>query len=96
MATYLGIHAQPSSSPYTATAACEAQRRLISKVFVIDKVAASFSGRPPLLSRKYMLTPLPLDLSDETLLADSATLAARWRRWTQTAGTARASATQRL
>lgn len=74
-ATYLGIHAQPSSSPYVATAACEAQRRLISKVFVIDKVAAAFSGRPPLLSRKYMLTPLPLDLSDETLLADSATIA---------------------
>lgn len=74
-ATYLGIHAIPYDANYVASASSEAQRRLVSQVFVIDKVAAAFSGRPPLLSRKYMTTPLPLDLSDEALMADADTLA---------------------
>lgn len=75
IATYLGIHAIPHDAGYVPTASSEAQRRLVSQVFVIDKVAAAFSGRPPLLSRKYMVTPLPLDLSDEALMADADTLA---------------------
>lgn len=74
-ATYLGIHAIPSDPAYVPSASSEAQRRLISQVFVVDKVAAAFSGRPPLLSSRYMLTPLPLDLSDEVLMSDAGTLA---------------------
>lgn len=75
-ATYLGLHASTQSvSTYVPTAASEAKRRLISQIFVIDKVAASFCGRPPLFSRKYMLTPPPLDLSDEDLLGDADSLA---------------------
>lgn len=74
-ATYLGIHAIPHDPSYVPNASSEAQRRLISQVFVVDKVAAAFSGRPPLLSSRYMLTPLPLDLSDEALMADADTLA---------------------
>lgn len=73
--TYLGLHALHDDKPYIPTAAKEVRRRLVSQLFVIDKVAASFSGRPPLLSRKYMLTPLPLDLSDETLMSDPETIA---------------------
>lgn len=81
--TYLGYHAlgqgeeQESDRELTTTTtvAAQARRRLVSQIFVIDKVAASFSGRPPLLGRKYMLTPLPLDLSDEALLAGGETLA---------------------
>lgn len=74
-ATYLGIHAIPYDPAYAPNASSEAQRRLIAQVFVIDKVAAAFSGRPPLLSSRYMLTPLPLDLSDEALMSDADTLA---------------------
>lgn len=73
-ATYLGFHALPQDD-HEVTAAAQARRRLVSQIFVIDKVAASFSGRPPLLSRKYMLTSLPLDLSDEVLLAGGDVLA---------------------
>lgn len=70
-ATYLGLHASTQDeSTYVPTASSEAKRRLISQIFVIDKVAASFSGRPPLFSRKYMLTPPPLDLSDDVLFGD--------------------------
>lgn len=68
-ATYLGLHAMATHGEEDLTAASQAKRRLISQIFVVDKVAASFSGRPPLLSRKYMVTSLPLDLSDEVLLA---------------------------
>lgn len=68
-ATYLGLHASTQDeSTYVPTASSEAKRRLVSQIFVIDKVAASFCGRPPLLNRRYMLTPPPLDLADEALL----------------------------
>lgn len=73
-ATYLGLHAITQDGDYVPTVASEVKRRMISQIFVVDKVAASFSGRPPLLSRKYMTTPLPLDLSDEVLMADAATI----------------------
>lgn len=73
--TYLGLHALHDDKPYVPTAAKEVRRRLVAQVFVIDKVAASFSGRPPLLGRKYMLTPLPLDLCDEVLMSDPETTA---------------------
>lgn len=75
LATYLGMHTIQQDSSYVPTVASEARRRLISQIFVVDKVAASFNGRPPLLSRKYMLTPPPLDLSDEVLLSDRETIA---------------------
>jgi hypothetical protein len=42
---------------------------------VLDKVIVSFTGRPPLMSYRYASTPLPLDLRDEDLLSDGATLA---------------------
>lgn len=82
LVTYLGLHALQDGGrgdrpgPYVPTAAEEVRRRLVSQVFLIDKVASSFSGRPPLLSRKYMLTPLPLDLGDELLLSDPGAIAA--------------------
>jgi hypothetical protein len=41
---------------------------MFCQIFNVDKVVASFTGRPPLLSRRYASTPLPLDLSDEVLL----------------------------
>ncbi|RYP10008.1 hypothetical protein DL764_000937 [Monosporascus ibericus] len=37
--------------------------------------AISFTGRPPLLCRRYTSTPLPLDIRDEDLFSDEATLA---------------------
>lgn len=75
LVTYLGLHTLSDDKPYVPTAASEVRRRLLSQLFVIDKVAASFSGRPPLLSRKYTLTPLPLDLSDEVLMSNPETIA---------------------
>lgn len=36
-------------------------------IYKNDKVLATFTGRPSLLSAKYLTTPLPLDISDEDL-----------------------------
>lgn len=44
------------------------KRRLFGKVFHGDKVVSTYAGRPPMLSRRFVSTPLPLDLSDEVLL----------------------------
>jgi hypothetical protein len=41
----------------------------VCQIFNIDKLLACFSGRPPLLSRRYVLTSLPSDISDEVLFA---------------------------
>ncbi|KAF3764189.1 hypothetical protein M406DRAFT_330540 [Cryphonectria parasitica EP155] len=79
-ATYLGLHAMPHDSTYMPTASSEARRRLISQIFVVDKVGASFCGRPPLMSRKYLLTPLPLDMSDEVLLSSPEEIAREVQR----------------
>jgi hypothetical protein len=38
-------------------------------VFSTDKTIAAFTGRPPGLSHRYNQCPLPLDLTDEVLLA---------------------------
>lgn len=41
---------------------------MAARVYNIDKVVVSFTGRPPMLSRRYFSRPLPLDISDEDLM----------------------------
>ncbi|KAF5492521.1 Pyrrolocin cluster transcription factor fsdR [Colletotrichum siamense] len=72
--TFLGLHVNSTKGVYKPTLASEIKRRLVYKIFVIDKVVSSITGRPPLLSRRYMLTPPPLDLKDDYLVADEETL----------------------
>ncbi|KAL7796084.1 hypothetical protein V8C37DRAFT_373083 [Trichoderma ceciliae] len=74
MMTFLGLHALEKEIPYTPTLCSENNRRLVAQIFNGDKFSVAFSGRPPLLNRQYCSTPLPLDLSDEDLIADEATL----------------------
>ncbi|KAL7933181.1 hypothetical protein V8C35DRAFT_305115 [Trichoderma chlorosporum] len=74
MVTFLGLHALEKETPYTPTLCSENKRRLIAQIFNGDKYCVAFSGRPPLLNRRYCSTPLPLDLRDEDLIADAATL----------------------
>jgi hypothetical protein len=67
--TFLGFHQLPDDPPgVLPTAASESKRRLFIQVFNIDKLIACFAGRPPLLSRRYVSTSMPLDLEDEVLL----------------------------
>ncbi|CAH0004403.1 unnamed protein product [Clonostachys byssicola] len=70
MATYLGLHAQQGSADFKPSLCSEYKRRLFAQTFISDKLFVCFTGRPPLISRRFCKTPLPLDLSDEELAAD--------------------------
>ncbi|RSL46172.1 hypothetical protein CEP54_013983 [Fusarium duplospermum] len=79
MMIFLGLHAQGGSKSQVQqekpSFCTEYKRRLFSYIFFADKFVVSFSGRPPLISRRYCSTALPLDLQDEDLMSDETTLA---------------------
>ncbi|KAK1656023.1 fungal-specific transcription factor domain-containing protein [Colletotrichum phormii] len=78
LSTFLGFHDEVAAAPgvgYKPTVCSEIKRKLFCYIFYVDKVLASFAGRPPLISRRYARTPPPLDLKDDHLLSDEATLA---------------------
>ena len=73
----LGLHrAKIFPSDEVPSAASEARKRVFAAVFKMDKGVATYTGRPPLFSRRY-ITPqsLPYDLSDEEVLAGGEVLA---------------------
>ncbi|KAI0123391.1 hypothetical protein BJ170DRAFT_587235, partial [Xylariales sp. AK1849] len=66
--TFLGMHAEDTShSSYEPTLCSESIRRIVATAIIIDKVTVAFTGRPPLLSQKFVTTPMPLDLKDDYL-----------------------------
>ncbi|KAM0255533.1 hypothetical protein ACHAQJ_005680 [Trichoderma viride] len=69
MTTYLGLHVSPNADPMDWSITTQIKRRLFAAIFSHDKVTATFTGRPAFLSRRFSSTPLPLDMSDEILLA---------------------------
>lgn len=71
---FLGLHAQQYDASDGPTLWSENRKQLFAQIFTGDKVAVLFTGRPPLLSRRYCSTPLPLDISDEDLASDTDTL----------------------
>lgn len=54
---------------HTTSLITEIRRRLFSHVYIVDKVFALYANRPPLLSRRYCSLLLPLDISDEVVMA---------------------------
>ncbi|KAH8197357.1 hypothetical protein TruAng_008487 [Truncatella angustata] len=69
MMIYLGLHVQPQDASYRPTLYSETRRRLFTQIFISDKLGVTFTGRPPLLNRRYCSTPLPLDLRDQDLVS---------------------------
>ncbi len=73
--TALGLHREaelayspiPTSSPSFTES--EFRRRLFCYIFIGDKQLATFMGRPPTLSRRYVTCYMPLDLSDAQMMA---------------------------
>lgn len=45
----------------------ELRKRTFAAIYCADKDAATITGRPPRISRKYCMRQMPLDLSDEDL-----------------------------
>lgn len=74
--TSLGLHREAEYDGRKPDITSEVRRGIFAVVFNIDKVIGTFTGRPPMLSRRYCSTPLPLDLSDEALLSNEQEMAA--------------------
>jgi hypothetical protein len=74
MMTYLGVHAERSITPYTPSLSSEHKRRVFGRIYNLDKAIVAFTGRPPLLDPRFCTTQMPLDFSDEDLLAGGAAL----------------------
>ncbi|KAH8897310.1 hypothetical protein GQ53DRAFT_791856 [Thozetella sp. PMI_491] len=72
---FIGMHADHPTPSYIPTPASEARRKCFGTIFLMDKLVASFTGRPPLLSRRYTSTPLPLDIPGHVLMMGSKALA---------------------
>ncbi|KAF4448506.1 hypothetical protein F53441_8092 [Fusarium austroafricanum] len=68
--TFLGLHVGSEDLNYIPSLCSEHKRRISARVYALDKVLVAFTGRPPLLSRRFFSSPLPLDITDWNLLAD--------------------------
>ncbi|KAM3561836.1 hypothetical protein MY1884_002173 [Beauveria asiatica] len=67
LTTYLGLHTS-SAAFGDRSVSVQIRRRLFAGIFNIDKLIAIFTGRPPLLTRRFISESEPLDISDEELL----------------------------
>ncbi|OQE41131.1 hypothetical protein PENCOP_c005G04419 [Penicillium coprophilum] len=66
----LGLHQDSSTkAPFFLS---EMRKRTMVAAYSMDKVLATFLGRPPLISWRYCDIQMPLDLSVEEIFADSA------------------------
>ena len=69
--TSLGLHREDATAPRSAPfMVAELRKRTFGAVFIADKQLATFTGRPPRLSRRYSHCQLPLDLSDDQLMSE--------------------------
>lgn len=67
-ATALGLHRGSSTTNRNFGFAAEVRRQAFASVFIVDKAIASFTGRPPCLSRRFCTNALPLDICDDDLM----------------------------
>ena len=70
----LGLHQEIKASPDVPFWLAEIRKRCFATVYAVDKLMATFVGRPPRISRRYCSIQIPLDieiadlaLSDEDL-----------------------------
>lgn len=75
MLLFLGLHASGEASraqtqPKKTSFCAELRRFTYAYIFSGDKSMVAFTGRPPLLSRRYCTSVPPSDLSDSCLLSE--------------------------
>lgn len=64
----LRLHAMPDSSLRDIHTKKQSERRLFTAIYILDKSAAIFSGKMPMLTSQFCSTALPLDFCYTTLL----------------------------
>ncbi|CAI6340936.1 unnamed protein product [Periconia digitata] len=62
-----------SNAPDVPSWLLETRRRLCCGTYMLDKTISTFLGRPIGMSKRHINIQMPLDLSDETLMADDGT-----------------------
>ncbi|MCJ1405796.1 hypothetical protein MMC11_009026 [Xylographa trunciseda] len=87
--TSLGLHRGSDATNSPSVMVAELRKLIFAAAFIQDKQLATFTGRPPALSRRYSVCQLPVDLTDMELMADDEELkvimdtkldAAGWRK----------------
>ncbi|KAF2646414.1 hypothetical protein P280DRAFT_544778 [Massarina eburnea CBS 473.64] len=68
----LGVHRE-SNTPNLPAWLLETRRRIFCSSYMQDKTISTFLGRPIRMSKRHTDIKMPLDLSDEELMADEAT-----------------------
>ncbi|KLU89874.1 hypothetical protein, variant [Magnaporthiopsis poae ATCC 64411] len=76
LCSYLGMHVDPAQdrADKRPSISYEARRRLFYGIMTLDKAAAIVTGRPPLISSRYISTKLPLDVTNEELMESRSSL----------------------
>ncbi|KAM0358718.1 hypothetical protein ACHAP4_004694 [Fusarium culmorum] len=72
--TFLGLHVGVEDPNYVPSLCSEHKRRITARVYALDKVLVSFTGRPPLLSHRYFSGPLAIDIDDQDLMDGDAAI----------------------
>lgn len=72
--TFLGHHVNIDDPNYVPSLCSEHKRRITDRVYALDKVLVSFTGRPPLLSHQYFSGPLAMDIDDKDLMEGGAAI----------------------
>ncbi|KAI1331561.1 hypothetical protein F5Y16DRAFT_408161 [Xylariaceae sp. FL0255] len=67
--TYLGYHVLPDTPDYRPTFTSEIKRKLYYSIYIIHMSLVSLTGRPPLMSKRFHTTPIPLDLPNMSLFS---------------------------
>lgn len=68
--TAMGLHRESAVKGPLPFVVKEIRKRLFVSAFVADKQLATFTNRPPRLSRRYCSYQLPLDLDDDQLMSE--------------------------
>ena len=76
----LGMHREEAVIGAAPLLVSEIRKRIYACAFSADKAIATFTGRPPRLSRRYSSCQLPLDLNDEQLMTSADELSANLQR----------------
>lgn len=69
--TGLGLHLRPSDAESRSALYRETRSELFTRAFGTDKALATFVGRPPLLSSRFVSALMPLDVPRDLLYAES-------------------------
>lgn len=66
MASFIGLH-DNRGDVNDKSVITQIKRRICAKHLTLDKVVSTYTGRPPLISQRFVSTPPPLDIPDEVL-----------------------------